>query len=115
QAARRLRARIEEHIAGNRPLPGGFYLGQLFAARTYLAAMTGATEQQAKVALRDYGRGLPVSSETPLRTAIRGQLHGRPWKTHINFNEAPLLMLRLATAAMILVIYLSGMRPGEAL
>ena len=115
QAARRLRALIEEHIAGNRPLPGGFYLGQLFAARTYLAAMTSATEQQAKVALRDYGRGLPVSSETPLRTTIRGQLHGRPWKTHINFNEAPILMLRLATAAMILVIYLSGMRPGEAL
>jgi hypothetical protein len=106
---------IEQHVAGNRPLPGGFYLGRLFAARTYLAAMTGATEQQTKVALRDHGSGLPVSSETPLSTTIRGQLHGRPWKTHINFNEAPILMLRLATAAMILVIYLSGMRPGEAL
>lgn len=114
-AARRLRALIEQHIAQNRPLPGGFYLGQLFAARTYLAAITGATEQQTKVALRDHGRGLPVSSQTPLSTAIWGQLHGRPWKPHINFNEAPVLMRRLAAAAMILVIYLSGMRPGEAL
>ena len=114
-AARRLRALIEQHIAQNRPLPGGFYLGQLFAARTYLAAITGATEQQTKVALRDHGRGLPVSSQTPLSTAIRGQLHGRPWKPHINFNEAPVLMRRLAAAAMILVIYLSGMRPGQVL
>jgi hypothetical protein len=114
-AARRLRALIEQHITQNRPLPGGLYPGQLFAARTYLAAITGATEQQTKVALRDHGRGLPVSSQTPLGTAIRGQLHGRPWKPHVNSNEAPVLMRRLAAAAMILVIYLSGMRPGEAL
>jgi hypothetical protein len=42
-------------------------------------------------------------------------IHGRKWKPHIHFHEAPLLMTRLATAAMIVILYLSGVRPGEAL
>lgn len=46
---------------------------------------------------------------------MNGVIHGRKWKPHINFHEAPLLMTRLATAALIVIFYLRGVRPSEAL
>ena len=46
---------------------------------------------------------------------MNGLIHGRKWKPHIHFHEAPRLLTRLATAAMVVTLYLSGVRPGEAL
>ncbi len=108
-----LRRLIEEHAAENRPLPGSVYLGRHLAARSYLAGLTGASIGQVHRALREHARGVPVSTETPLDTPIHGRLHGQPWKPYINFNEAPALVHALATASMITIFYLSGMRPGE--
>ncbi|WP_239312517.1 hypothetical protein [Frankia sp. Cj3] len=115
QATAPLRQLIATHVAENRPLPGSLYLGRLFVARTYLAGCLDASEGQVQRAVADHGAGLPVSTDTPLQTPVRGQLHGRPWIAHLNFNDVPVLMHKLATASMIVVLYLSGMRPGEAL
>ncbi len=115
EGTRRLRELLAEYRAEGRALPGSIYLGRHLLARAYLAAVTGATRPQAKVAIRDYGRDLPVSTETPLAAPVRGLLHGKPWKDHIDFHEAPVLMHRLAAAAMVVISYLSGMRPAEVL
>jgi hypothetical protein len=57
---------------------------------------------------------VPVGLEAPLASPVNGMIHGRKWKPHIHCHEAPLLMTRLATAAMVVILYLSGVRPDVA-
>lgn len=45
---------------------------------------------------------------------MTGQVAGRPWRQSLDFNEAADLMKHLGTAAMIIILYLTGMRPQEA-
>src|SRR5207248_2573963 len=75
-------------------------------AERYLAAVHHTSLKQVqnvlsrqRSQLRKTGKpALAISTETPLEVPIRGQLHGRRWKTHINFHDAPMLMRRLSTA-----------------
>jgi hypothetical protein len=46
---------------------------------------------------------------------VTGQIAGKPWRTALDFNEAPALMRHLGTAAYIICGYLTGARPGEVL
>ena len=46
---------------------------------------------------------------------VTGRIAGKPWRTSLDFNEAPGLMRHLGTAAFIVCAYLTGMRPGEIL
>jgi len=51
-----------------------------------------------------------------LHTHVAGRVAGRPWReSPITYEEAPVLARHLSTAAYIVIAYLSGMRPGEAL
>jgi integrase len=60
--------------------------------------------------------GLPLGWPPTLDTPITATLHGRPWRTtSIAYDEAASLARRLSTAAMVVIAYLSGMRPGEVL
>jgi hypothetical protein len=60
--------------------------------------------------------GLPVGDDARLDTPITGHLHTRPWRaTRIGYTEAPALARLLSTACMIMIAYLTGMRPGEVL
>lgn len=62
------------------------------------------------------GSGLPVSQGAYLGGPVRGQIHGQPWRDRpITFFEAGPLLQHLLTAAFVLLSYLSGTRPGEAL
>ncbi|MBF6302846.1 hypothetical protein IU459_35775 [Nocardia amamiensis] len=115
EATAGLRQLIADHTATGRPLPGCIYLGRRIVARTYLAGLSDASTSQVKVAVRRNGSSLPISTETPLETRVQGRLHEQPWLRHVNFHDTPILMRRLSAACMIVILYLSGMRPGEAL
>jgi hypothetical protein len=58
---------------------------------------------------------LPVGSTAPLGTPVTGQLRGKPWTGPISYHQAPALALRLSAACLIVVAYLSGLRPAEIL
>jgi hypothetical protein len=40
-------------------------------------------------------RNVPVGLDAPLESPVNGTIHGRKWKPHIHFHEAPLLMTPL--------------------
>jgi hypothetical protein len=112
---RRVQELLHRYRAEDRPLPGHVANGGSCPAITYLCAASRATAGQVKDALDQFGSDLQISTQTPLELQPAGLLHGRAWKTHINFHEAPLLMVRLSAACAIVIFYLSGMRAGEGL
>ncbi|MGW5317877.1 hypothetical protein [Nocardia thailandica] len=60
--------------------------------------------------------GMPLRSGRPLPLAPTATIEGQLWRTApIEDTEAPVLARHLMTACFIVVAYLSGMRPGEAL
>ncbi|TWP32700.1 integrase [Leekyejoonella antrihumi] len=111
-----LPAFLDTWIAEHGELPGGTARGRRGIAAQYLAATFETSERHATYVAAKYRQDMvPVGLEAPLASPLNGVIHGRQWKSHINFHEAPILMTRLATAAMIVILYLSGVRPGEAL
>jgi integrase len=113
-AGARLRALLDEHAGTGSPLPGGHAGKGSRAARSYLAAITGASLSQVSNILRDYG-SLPVAGAALLDVPVTGLVHGKPWTTGIGYHEAQELAMCLAAACLIVVVYLSGLRPAEAL
>lgn len=60
--------------------------------------------------------GLPLSEGLPLGTPVTGKIDGRPWRGRpITAGELPELTRIMTGALFVIVCYLSGMRPGEAL
>ncbi|MGF6884878.1 hypothetical protein ABIA39_008631 [Nocardia sp. GAS34] len=46
-----------------------------------------------------------------MRLPVAGMIDGRPWRQYLDFEEAPTLVRHPATAAAIVIMYLTGMRP----
>lgn len=62
------------------------------------------------------GFELPIDDTAYLITQCTGTLDGQPWSAeHIPYDNAHKLAELLMTACFIVIAYLSGMRPGEAL
>ena len=60
--------------------------------------------------------GLPIADAAYLQSPIVGRLDDAPWRDRpIAYDEAAPLARHLATACYVIIAYLSGMRPGEAL
>jgi integrase len=60
--------------------------------------------------------GLAVADAAYLHAPVRALLDRVPWRSRpISFAEAERLMMHLSTACFVVIAYLSGMRPGEAL
>ncbi|MFC5724163.1 integrase [Streptomyces gamaensis] len=113
-----LDAYLDAMFAAGSPLPASRNNGTGCLASTYLAGVTGASLNQ--VTVRTAQRGLTrIAAERPgpcpLTLPVTGQIAGAPWRTALDFNEAPLLMRHLGTAAFIVCAYLTGMRPQETL
>ena len=103
-------------IASGSPLPAVRHKGTVMLARNYIAATVGASPGQ----LDHFGlrHGLTALAARrpgpcPLSLPVSGQVSGRPWRRHLDFGEAPELMRHLGTAAAIVCLYLTGMRPQE--
>lgn len=111
-----LRGFLDTWVSEHGELPGGVARGRRGIAAQYLAGLFGTSERHVKYeATRYRENNVPIGLHAPLLLPVHGMIHGRKWKPHIHFHEAPLLMTRLATAATIVILYLSGVRPGEAL
>jgi hypothetical protein len=111
-----LEAHVRALIRDRAPLPAFAHQGTNRLARTYLAAMTGASLGQVdwlnnRLALTALAAERPGRSPMPL--PVTGHINGKPWREHLDFHEAPDLMRHLGTAATIICLYLTGMRPQE--
>ncbi|MFJ5280322.1 integrase [Streptomyces parvulus] len=98
------------------PLPSVQMHGRRSLARTYVAALTGASLSQVdrfneRHRLSDLANARP--GPCPLPVPVTGQINGNPWREHMDFDEAGELMRHLGTAAVIICLYLTGMRPQE--
>ena len=107
---------VRDHDVHKCALPG--VVGERAApclATMYIAALHDASLRQVKSLLaRRRDPAVELDLRTPMDVAISGRLNGQPWMPYLNFYDAPALMRRLSTAALIVVTYLSGLRPGEA-
>ncbi|MCC2275497.1 integrase [Streptomyces sp. ET3-23] len=86
-------------------------------AHHYVAAVTGASWNQ----VHDFStrRGLRMLAAlqpgpSPMQVPVTGLIGGRPWREFMDYEETPILVRHLATAAAIVIMYLTGMRPQEA-
>ena len=106
-----------QHLDGLRrdggALPGWTMSGGRTAiAAEYLAAQLGISTPTIK---ENIPRDIPVRVGAPLDVAIEGQIGGKPWLDAIDFYEVDAWVRRLATACLVVIEYLSGMRPEECL
>ena len=60
-------------------------------------------------------RGFPLADGTPLDIEIHGRVEGRPWTDTIDFHEVERVLKLLTTACMVVIAYVTGMRPQECL
>ena len=113
-----LRAYLGPLVAAQVPLPATVYKNKAVLARRYIGGITGASASQIeKFSVREGPAAAVVQrpGPCPLDVAVRGRIAGRPWRSVIDFNEAPALMRHLTTAAFVVCAYLTGARPGEIL
>lgn len=98
------------------PLPATSGQGRPFLARTYVGAVTGASRWQVLQFSEQHGLGDLVAARPgpcSMNLPVRGKLAGTPWREQMDFQEVPELMRHLGTAAAIVCLYLTGMRPQE--
>lgn len=103
-------------LEGGHALPAYRRKESACLGRRFLAAVTGATLTQVhRFAAQHRLVDLPAARQgpCPLHIPITGRINDRPWREHIDFYEASGLMRHLCTAAMIVCLYLTGMRPQE--
>jgi hypothetical protein len=85
---------------------------------TYIAGLLGVHPAQVTSVIRwrrkTHGQ-LAVAPGAPLITPIGGRLDGKPWTSRIDMEQVASWTVHLSTAAMIVISYLSGMRPEEVL
>ncbi|MFC7940221.1 integrase [Streptomyces sp. NPDC057387] len=98
------------------PLPASSEKRDIQMATTYIAALTGSNRGQVSRFVQQHGLAEIAAARPgpcPLRAPVAGQINGKPWREHVDFNEAAELMRHLGTAATIILLYLTGMRPQE--
>ncbi|WP_188186965.1 integrase [Nonomuraea sp. SYSU D8015] len=97
-------------------LPSIAHRGERMLARTYIAGRTGASFQQVDYFKHKHQLTVLAAQRPgpcPLQVPVSGQINGRPWREYMDFTEAAELMRHLGTAAIIICLYLTGMRPQE--
>lgn len=98
------------------PLPASSEKREIQMATTYIAALTGSNRGQVSRFVQQHGLAEIAAARPgpcPLRVPVVGQINGKSWREHVDFNEAAELMRHLGTAAAIILLYLTGMRPQE--
>lgn len=56
-----------------------------------------------------------IATRADLAITLTGRINDRAWVDSISMSEVPTLLLHLSTACLIVISYLSGMRPEEVL
>lgn len=99
-------------------LPARMKRGQLCWDVQYLAAVHDDVHpSDVSGALRASGHQftLDLQAAKPLNSPITATVDGQPWCEYIDCTELPTLQKSLQAACLILITYLTGMRPHEAL
>jgi integrase len=112
----RLELLLDRYRTERRPLPqrGNGLVNLAHLARELDCGYRTLWEKrQARALIEEAARDVGLADGTWLRTQIRGQLSGRPWRTAIAYEEVPELARHLQTACYIVIAYLSGMRDSE--
>ncbi|WP_229348067.1 integrase [Streptomyces sp. UNOB3_S3] len=119
--AGRAAAYIQQLAASGGFLPGKpDENGDIVLDVPHLARLLGCTAHRvrkisAQIIQLAQQHGVPVAPDACLGT-ITGLLHGTPWRSRpIGVRELRPLVRHLSAACFIVIAYLSGMRPGEAL
>ncbi|WP_435877691.1 integrase [Streptomyces anulatus] len=104
------------HVRSGTALPAVRLHGRMRLALTYISAVTGASLDQVE-RFRDRHQLSALANERPgpcpLRVPITGRIGEKPWREYVDFDEAAELMRHLGTAAAVICLYLTGMRPQE--
>ncbi|MFH9944793.1 integrase [Streptomyces murinus] len=91
-------------------------VGQHKLARLYVSALTGASPTQVDRFRARHQLSALVTERpgrSPLQVPVTGRIGENLWREFIDFDEAAELMRHLGTAAAIVCLYLTGMRPQE--
>jgi len=89
--------------------------GSLAIASKYIAGLTGTSHDQVRYYLKREFADLPVDGPALVLSEVRGRVGDQPWRDGISFEDVRPLMTLLHSAALIVVGYLTGMRPAELL
>ncbi|MFJ9583399.1 integrase [Streptomyces acidicola] len=111
-----LEALLLPSIRTGMPLPTTSLKGEAALARSYIAGITGASKGQIDRFNQKHNLTALAAQQPgacPLRLPVTAQINGRLWREHMDFNETSELMRHLGTAAMIICLYLTGMRVQE--
>ncbi|MFJ6770267.1 integrase [Kitasatospora sp. NPDC091257] len=107
---------VQKLLADGAPLPTATVRGNTGLARLYVADRTGCSKGQVDGAANKYGLARLAAERPgpcPMTTPITGLIDGQPWRVSIGFDEAEDLRRHLSTAAAVIIMYLTGMRPQE--
>ncbi|MCX5401225.1 integrase [Streptomyces sp. NBC_00102] len=100
-------------LAAGEGVPATGRQGRTVLNAPFIAATVGCSINQVNGFRQRHRLTTLQPGPCPLQVPTTGQINGRPWREHLDFNEAPTLMRHLSTAAMIVCLYLTGMRPQE--
>ncbi|MGW6209819.1 integrase [Streptomyces sp. NPDC055089] len=108
-----LDAYLLPRLASGENLPTTQSRGRTVLASKFIAATAGCSINQVSRIRERLPLGELQPGSCPLQIPVTGQINGKPWREHLDFNEVTTLMKHLAAAAMIICLYLTGMRPQE--
>ncbi|MEU1365034.1 integrase [Streptomyces sp. NPDC005803] len=111
-----LEALVLPLLRGGAQLPAMGRQGTLKLARAYLAGTTGASLAQVdRLNVRHGLTSLAAQrpGPCPMQVPVTGRIKGSPWRESLDYHEAAELMRHLGTAALVICLYLTGMRPQE--
>ncbi|MCA1217841.1 integrase [Streptomyces sp. 8L] len=108
-----LDAYLLPRLAASKSLPTTQNRGRTVLASKFIAATVGCSVNQVSGFRERHHLDELQPGPCPLQSPVTGEINGKPWREHIDFNEVTTLMKHLATAAMIICLYLTGMRPQE--
>lgn len=82
----------------------------------YVAAVTGCSRTQVQTIVARHGLYRLAAQRpgpSPMHVPVTGRIEGQPWREFMDYEETPILVRHLATAAAIVILYLTGMRSQE--
>ncbi|MBY8889418.1 hypothetical protein K7472_31925 [Streptomyces sp. PTM05] len=106
-----LRAYLLPLVSSGAPLPATPLHGTHRLARLFLAASAGASIGQVDRLNWDHGLTALAAERPgpcPMNVPVTGLIAGKPWRDHMDFNEAADLMRQLGTAAVIVCLLPHG-------
>ncbi|MCG7598028.1 hypothetical protein [Mycobacterium sp. PSTR-4-N] len=113
----RFRAYVQQRRQGSKTLPGWVSSNRPHMrslAKGFIGWQIGLSPEEAKVInTQSLVGSLTLSEEAHLPMPITGSIDGADWTPAINFYEVEELCRHLATAAFVVVAYLTGMRGEE--